>query len=290
MHALAGRTGLSSNGYVLDSKPGRIGDLEAVPGAERSDRAALWRRLVRDGYLYLTDFLDPQVVQRFRQFYFENLAEVGLLDPSAAPVDGLDSGGLPDGARLRERLFSHIVPSKEYEAFCAQPAIADWFRWFYDGPTFLHRRKILRHTRPGEAGVGSATQAHYDLVYLREGTDRLLSLWVPLGDTPVELGPLVYLEKSHHRYRRLEAEGKLGRPQSLTADLPSLAEQHDARWLITDFRAGDVVVHSPYIVHASLDNADPGRRLRLSTDIRYQRADEPIDWRWQNDWNDRDGL
>jgi hypothetical protein len=30
--------------------------------------------------------------------------------------------------------------------------------------------------------------------------------------------------------------------------------------------------------------------MRLSTDIRYQRASEPIDWRWQEHWHDADGL
>jgi hypothetical protein len=30
--------------------------------------------------------------------------------------------------------------------------------------------------------------------------------------------------------------------------------------------------------------------MRLSTDIRYQRTTDPIDWRWQEHWNDEDGL
>ena len=43
-------------------------------------------------------------------------------------------------------------------------------------------------------------------------------------------------------------------------------------------------------MHAALDNVDTNGRMRLSTDIRYQRLDEPIDWRWQEHWHDRDGL
>jgi hypothetical protein len=50
------------------------------------------------------------------------------------------------------------------------------------------------------------------------------------------------------------------------------------------------MIHSPYIVHASLDNVDPDGIIRLSTDIRYQRHSDPIDWRWQNHWHDQDGL
>ena len=118
-----------------------------------------------------------------------------------------------------------------------------------------------------------------------------MSAWIPIGDCPVERGGLVYLERSHHRVRLDEQHGTLPRPAaSITADLPALADEYDSRWLVADYAAGDIVVHSPYMVHASLDNADPDGVIRLSTDIRYQRVDQPIDWRWQHDWSDDDGL
>ena len=51
-----------------------------------------------------------------------------------------------------------------------------------------------------------------------------------------------------------------------------------------------MVVHSAHIIHAGTDNKDPDGVMRLSTDIRYQRSSEPIDWRWQEHWHDQDGL
>jgi hypothetical protein len=51
-----------------------------------------------------------------------------------------------------------------------------------------------------------------------------------------------------------------------------------------------MVVHSPFLVHASLNNIDPEGKMRLSTDIRYQPITEQIDQRWQNHWRDDDGL
>lgn len=281
---------LTSNGYRLDESSRRLGALEPVPDVERGDRDALWGRLRRDGYLFLPKALDPDDVRAFRRHYFATLADTGLIAHGSDPQVG-HAGGEIDSAELRRLLFGSIVPGEEYLRFCAQPALRDWFGWLYGAATFLHRRKIIRHGRPGEAGVGTATQAHYDLVYIREGTDRLLSAWIPLGDCPLERGGLTYLQGSHHRVLRDEKEGRLRRPAaSITADLPTLATEYDTRWLIADYAAGDIVVHSPYIVHASLDNTDPDRILRLSTDIRYQQADEPIDWRWQNDWHHTDGL
>jgi hypothetical protein len=282
---------LTSNGHVLDESPRRLGSLAAVPDHERSDREALWQRLRQDGYLFLRRALAPEVVLNFRRYYFAALAGSGLTRHDADPVLGLAGDGSTDLAAVRRALLTEVVPGEEYQRFCAQPAIRDWYAWFLQGQTFLHKRKILRHILPGQTGIGTATQAHYDLVYLREGTDRVLSSWIPLGDCPIQRGGLMYLEGSHHQVLREEAAGLLKRPAaSITADLPTLAEERDARWLLADFEAGDMLVHSAHIVHASLDNVDPGEVVRLSTDIRYQRADQPIDWRWQEHWHDQDGL
>ncbi|TCO33465.1 phytanoyl-CoA dioxygenase PhyH [Kribbella steppae] len=262
---------LTSNGYVLDESPRRLGALSVVPDEERADLPRLRERLRRDGYLFLTGLLDPEVVLGFRQYYF------GL------------TGAVIDRASYRKVLFDQIVPGPEYGAFCAQPAIKGWFEWFLGGEPFLHKRKIIRQIAPGEDGIGTATQAHYDLVYLREGSDQVLSAWIPLGDCPVARGGLAYLEGSHHRVLEEEAAELLKRPAaSMTADLPGLADEYDARWLVTDYAAGDVVIHTAHTIHAALDNVSEG--IRLSTDIRYQRSDEAIDGRWQNHWHDQDWL
>jgi len=76
----------------------------------------------------------------------------------------------------------------------------------------------------------------------------------------------------------------------MTPDLPGLADEHDSRWLVADYAAGDMVVHTSHTIHAALDNTDPDGFIRLSTDIRYQRADAAIDGRWQNHWHPDDGL
>ena len=281
---------LTSNGYELDTSTARLGELRPVPDRERSDLPALRSRFRRDGYLFLPGALDPDAVRIFRRYYFSSLSGTGLTRPGTDPGDGIAGPGEPDRTALRSKLFRDVVPGSAYLDFCTQPAIRAWYEWFLGSDAFLHRRKILRHIRPGERGVGTATQAHYDLVYIREGTDQVLTSWIPLGDCPVERGGLMYLEGSHV-WARAEVDGGLRRPAaSITADVRTLADDVDGRWLVGDYAAGDMVVHSAYTVHAALDNVDSRGTIRLSTDIRYQRGDDPVDQRWQQHWHDRDGL
>ena len=282
---------LTSNGYTLDDSEARLGWLEPVPDSDRADKEALWDRLRRDGYLYLPNQLDADLVNGFREYYFTTMAETGIIKPGTNPADGIGATTQADRETVHGVLFGDIVPGKRYEELTTHPDVKGWFHWFFGEDVHLHKRKIIRHLMPGETGIGTATQAHYDLVYLREGSERVLSMWIPLGDCPPEMGGLTYLEGSHQWALADERERGNRRPAaSITADLPGLAEKHDARWLLADFAAGDVVVHSSYVVHASTDNVDPLGRIRLSTDIRYQRASEPIDWRWQEHWHEDDGL
>ncbi len=281
----------TSNGYTLDDSPARLGWIEPVPDSIRNDKDALWTRLRRDGYLYLPQQLDPDLVNSFREYYFTMLSNTGLVERGTNPAVGVGAAGELDRAMIRDVLFNGIVPGQRYETLTAHPDIKGWFEWFLGDDVHLHKRKIIRHIRPGESGIGTATQAHYDLVYLREGSERVLSMWIPLGDCPAEQGGLTYLEGSHHWAMADERDRGDRRPAaSITADLPGLADKHDSRWLMANYQAGDVMVHSSYVVHASTDNMDPQNRVRLSTDIRYQRASEPIDWRWQEHWNEDDGL
>ncbi|KAF5608467.1 phytanoyl hydroxylase [Fusarium subglutinans] len=47
-----------------------------------------------------------------------------------------------------------------------------------------------------------------------------------------------------------------------------LQDNGGARWLLTEYEAGDVVFHKPHMIHASIINKDPGNRIRLGTDLR----------------------
>ncbi|CAN7311682.1 phytanoyl-CoA dioxygenase family protein [Rhizobium rhizogenes] len=293
---------LEANGKILSMAPHRFGYLQPTDAA--SDIATLRVQFQEHGYLWLKGFLKRQDVLDFRTWVFGHLMDTGLLEPGSDPMIGLAANGEADKSLADRRLMS-LVRSVVYEGFCTQPRIASFMDEFVQGISYLHKRKIMRFTRPN---TGVVTPAHYDLVYLRGGTSRIVTAWIPIGDVPVDMGGLVYLEGSHRIGAEMEKEfavkGAALTPEErvsafnknmteggwVSKDLPDMAERFDTRWLAADYEAGDIMLHSPYMIHASTTNRDPLGRLRLSTDIRYQNVEYEIDARWSNHWTLGDML
>jgi ectoine hydroxylase-related dioxygenase (phytanoyl-CoA dioxygenase family) len=293
---------LHANGKSLDTSPGRLGRL--TPTAADTALGTLRDRCRDHGYLWLKGLLDPEEVKSFRAYMFEHMDDVGLTAPGSEPALGLSSGQAQQKEKADRKLMA-LVRSAAYEAFCVQPRLWRFMDTFLEGVSYLHKRKILRYTQPHTTAV---TPAHYDLIYLRGGTSRVVTAWIPIGDIPVEMGGLVYLEGSHSIGMDMEAEfsrkaAELTPQERISAynrnmteggwvskDLPDMAERFNARWLIADYEAGDVVIHSPFMIHASTTNVDPQNRIRLSTDIRFQNVNDEIDARWSNHWSLNDML
>jgi ectoine hydroxylase-related dioxygenase (phytanoyl-CoA dioxygenase family) len=293
---------LVANGKLLSAVPDRMGGL--LPTDPGIGLKAIRARYEEHGYVWLKGFLKRSDVIEFRGWVFSHLADAGLIEGGSDPALGLCSkGSLEKG--LVDRILMSLVRSVAFEGFCAQPRLARFMDEFLLGISYLHKRKIMRFTQPGTMTV---TPAHYDLVYLRGGISRIVTAWIPLGDTPVDMGGLVYLEGSHAIGTWMEAEfqeksSALTPEERISAfnrnmteggwvskDLPDMAERFNARWLIADYEAGDVVLHSPYMIHASTTNQSVDGRIRLSTDIRYQNVEDEIDARWANHWSLGDML
>jgi ectoine hydroxylase-related dioxygenase (phytanoyl-CoA dioxygenase family) len=290
---------LVSNEFTLSSAPNRLGWLE--PTNPMQAREALLEQYRTQGYLWLKGILKRDEVLEFRRRFFSAFLDTGLLAAGSNPVDGMYSG---QRAHNGTKLLGEIVQWASYEAFCLSPAVWQFYEKLLGGPVYLHKRKLIRYTTRED----SCTGAHYDLTYLRAGTDNVHTSWIPIGDIPVEMGGLVYLDGSDALGRRLEAEFSAKNaalsPEErisaynknmttsgwLTKDLPALADKLDSRWLMADYEAGDMVIHSAYMIHASTANTYPDGRMRLSTDIRYQLVNDKIDPRWVNHWSPEDNL
>ena len=297
-----GQPRLVADGKVLSTAPNRMGRL--TPTDPSLPLPELTARFQRDGYLWLKGFFARRAVLDFRRLAFAHLAESGLLASGSDPEEGVCA---PDfhNRHLADKLLMELARSAAFESFCLTPRLWQFMDRFLGGLSYLHKRKIIRYTQPHAA---VSTPAHYDLIYLRGGTERIVTAWIPIGDIAPAMGGLTYLEGSHEVGVSMErafaaASAELSPEERVSAynknmtaggwvskDLPDMAEKFDTRWLIADYEAGDVMLHSPYMIHAATINEDPLGRLRLSTDIRYQNVRDEVDVRWNNHWSLGDML
>jgi hypothetical protein len=280
---------LTSNGSPIPFTPQYFGPLRE----SRMDMPAteLRARYTADGYVLLKGALSASTVFDMREAYFR------LFEPDFFK-DGDARRGLFSG-RAPENLPAHgfaghpahsFVRSDTFRAFLDLPilkTIAETI--FADGADRL-RRTPLRHFIPG---CGRASRAHLDRTYVDGIAADIVTLWVPFGNCPLKGGPLLYLDGSHQddvleKARESAPTDRANDTRPITHDLKWLADYSGRRWLVTEYEAGDVVVHSPAIVHASLDSEID--LMRVSTDVRFKRADAPSDPRWHDDWSADDGY
>ncbi|MBN9621024.1 MAG: phytanoyl-CoA dioxygenase family protein [Actinobacteria bacterium] len=258
----------------------------------REDAVALRRRFAEDGYLLLRGVLDREAVLDLRQDYFARFDPVILKSGTSARqgiFSGIVPGDLPAYGTAGHPAYD-LVRELRFDAFTQDPQLRQVAETLLDGAAQLMPRRILRHFHRGAA---VASRAHVDYDYMDRGSDRVVTAWIPVGDCPVETGGLIYLDGSHRIDRSaLDAlrpyTDRPGDQRPVSNDLARTARELGGRWRWTDYRAGDVVLHSPHTVHASLD--DVSEVMRLSVDVRFRRVDARPDERWAAAWSADDGF
>jgi hypothetical protein len=279
---------LTSNGAPIPFTPDYFGTLrESHCGLPQE---ALRARYAEDGYVVLKGALPARTVLDLREGYF-NLFDRSFFKEGDARR-GAFSGAVPaelPGHGLEGHPAYAFVRSDTFRAFTEMPALKTIAEIFFDAPAALIRRTPLRQFIPG---TKRASRAHLDRTYIDGVAADVVTLWVPLGDCPIDAGGLIYLDGSHTddvlENARVNAPKDRADTRPITHDLKWLSDFSGRRWLWTDYMAGDVVVHSPAIVHASIDGELD--LMRVSTDVRFLRAGSPSDPRWDGDWSADDGY
>ncbi len=255
------------------------------------DAAALHERYQRDGYLFLPGALDPSFVLAQRRGYFSQF-DSSYLAPGTTATDGIFSGyrdpNLPSHGVDGHPAYA-FVRTEGFTAFADDDRIADLARQVLGGSVQRLPRAIVRHF---DRSSPRASRAHVDYSYLDGGSDELLTTWIPLGDCPRVSGGLIYLEGSHLMDRASfdvlrTVSDRPGDNRAISHDLAWVSEQLGRRWLWADYRAGDITVHSPHIIHGSLDTTSDA--MRLSADFRFLRRGRRPDARWLTTWAGDDG-
>lgn len=261
-----------------------------------SDPDALRQQMRTNGYVYLPGYLGRERVKEARRVFIDDLVRRGALHPDHDPMEGVihTDAKAPGfaGGRL-ESLFDNYQPI--HDVLYAGPMMS-FFRTLFGGPDVLH----FDFTWTRQVNPGPATPIHSDVVYMGRGTHELFTAWTPMGDNNFDLGGLIVLEGSNNHeglaksYWKMDVDSycenkedkRDGWAKGHGGWLKGTANQlrrslGGKRWVTQDYKMGDVVIFSIYTVHGGTDNHS--NKVRLSTDTRYQRADQPVDERWMGE-------
>lgn len=234
--------------------------------------AQLQAQMEHDGYLFFRNLVPRDEVLAVRHEVLALCAEAGWLDPTSDLMDGVvapDSTPLTEGQGPYMAVYRKVLKLPSFHDFPAHPELMRIAQILLGDQVLVHPRRIGRMTWPHNTEV--TTPPHQDFYYIR-GSVQTYSCWAPLGACPIALGGLAVWPGSHtrgyldHSVHHPGAVGGCGVP----------IDPAEARWVSADYEPGDALFFTSYTIHKALPNLT-ANCMRLSTDNRYQRPNDPID-------------
>ncbi|MCG9128310.1 phytanoyl-CoA dioxygenase family protein [Candidatus Poribacteria bacterium] len=239
---------------------------------------ALKERMHEDGYLLIRDLHAKDEVLAARKVILEKLDGKGMLLPDAPLMDGIFNPDYPEPTSTGSMGNKQLTKLPEFQAVVEGKPVMGFFKEFLGGEARTFDFKWLR-----TAGPGSGSHIHYDIVFMGRGTQDLYSCWTPFGDVSLDMGPIVFclgsnrFDKVRKTYGQSDVDRDLIEGHFSHKPL-DVIEKFGGYWATTSFSAGDVIIFSMFLMHASLVNTSD--KIRITADTRYQLASEPIDERW----------
>ena len=247
-----------------------------------SDPVALRARAQQDGYLFFRQRLPKDEVLAMRA---EMLAVVEKYGWRQKGQDAL--GGLIDYDAINsiseEQMhrtdvgvtadaYHDVQKLERFHRLPHHPRLLEIYRALFGREVLVHQRHIARMITPHTCMV--PTPPHQDFPYI-QGTTHTWTAWFPVGDCARSLGGLTVLRGSH-RHGYLPVQPAKGAGGFAVPLCPSETE-----WIEGDYEIGDVLTFPSHTIHKAL-RCQFKDRIRLSMDVRYQPADEPIESRSLN--------
>jgi ectoine hydroxylase-related dioxygenase (phytanoyl-CoA dioxygenase family) len=179
-----------------------------------------------NGYIKLKGVLSPALLAHYRQAISTRVAE---LSADVAPMAERTTYG-----KAFLQIMNLWTQSDEVREFVFGKRLARIAAALIGatGVRIYHDQALYK-----EAG-GGITPWHADQYYWPVTSDKIITAWVPLQDTPLEMGPLAFCEKSH-RFQ-------IGRDLEISDESELTLKQALNSFRLEDsaFELGDVSFHA----------------------------------------------
>lgn len=230
----------------------------------------LRRRMENEGYLFLRKFQDPGKLRDLRLKILERINSAsdwmlpntkfseGKVDPTKACTE-------PD--REYQDVYHEVYKLQPFHEIAHSSKVVSLIGNLVEAQVFPHPQVITRLWFPNYSK--HTTPFHQDFVHFQSNL-QMFTVWTPLSDCPIELGPLAVVEGSHrvgevvdHHFSLGAGGQKVSGPES--RGIPRC----------NDFELGDTLIFGCLMVHGALPNITEDQ-LRISLDNRYTRKGLPI--------------
>ena len=222
---------------------------------------SLQKEMGSRGYVLIRDVLPHGDIVPLLDEITQILFQEGWLLPgfdSLEHIANLNAAcGDPDPAF--KRTYQEIFNLETFHALPHHPALRQVMKMLVGEQFLIHPKPIGRLIFPHCDRL--TTHAHQDYRFMG-GDPECFTVWIPLHDCPVEVGPLQVLEGSHRFGYQDHEDENLHVPE-----IPAGAAVGED-WVSGQINAGDVLIFHSLTVHAASPNLS--NQLRISLDCRFQ--------------------
>lgn len=213
------------------------------------------------GYILIRGLLPKRDVRQALVEVTKILSAARWLLPDYDPLERIANTsvacGDPDPAF--KRTYQEIFNLSEFHSLPHHPELQRVMKMIVGDRLLVHPKPIGRLIFPNCDRL--RVHAHQDYRFMG-GDPECFTVWIPLHNCPIEVGPLQVLERSH-RLGVIAHEDKNLHVPEISA---SSASERD--WAGGAMHAGDVLIFHSLTVHAALPNLS--KQMRISIDCRFQ--------------------
>jgi hypothetical protein len=213
------------------------------------------------GYALIRGLLPQEAVSSVLGDVTEVLSDAGWLLPQYLPLERMadTAAACGDPDPRFKHAYQQVFNLESFHAIPHHPALRGAMEMLVGDQVLVHPKPIGRLIFPNCERL--VTHAHQDYEFMG-GDTEFFTVWIPLHDCPIEVGPLKILEGSHRFGIQKHERENLHVPE-----IP-IEEAAGSEWVGGHVHAGDVLLFHSLTVHAASPNLS--ERLRVSLDCRFQ--------------------
>jgi ectoine hydroxylase-related dioxygenase (phytanoyl-CoA dioxygenase family) len=225
----------------------------------------------KNRFIKLKEVFDADTIQYFNSVITEKVNE---MNKTTTKVDERDTYGKAflqlfnlwrEDERIKEFIFS-----KRLAKIAADLMQVEGVRLYHDQALY-------------KEGGGGITPWHADQYYWPLQTDKTVTAWIPLQETPLEMGPLEFSAASHHIVEGRELE--IG--DESEKQIQQRLRVTDFKHVIEAFDLGEVSFHSGWVFHRAGANTTNHTRKVMTVIYMDKKMilKNPENKNQINDWN-----